>query len=83
VARVEVLCPAGAANPPGPIRSDGAQVAAKTGCGKTRETVILRSPPFLLADDEGSAQLLDLTTAGILLPQGGIRMTAWGPFPAA
>jgi hypothetical protein len=28
--------------------------------------VILRSPSFLLADDEGSLQLLDLTTPGIL-----------------
>jgi len=37
-----------------------------TGCGKTLDTVILRSPPFLLADDEGSLQLLDFTTAEIL-----------------
>jgi hypothetical protein len=31
------------------------------GRGKTLEAVILRSPPFLLADDEGSLQFPDFT----------------------
>jgi hypothetical protein len=37
-----------------------------TGCGKTLQAVILRSPPFLLADDEGPPQLPDFKTAEIL-----------------
>ena len=56
---------------------------AFTACGKTLDVVIVRSPPFSLADDEGSVQLLDFTTAEILLPQGGIRMTVWRGLSAA
>jgi hypothetical protein len=40
--------------------------AAKQAAEKPVGTVILTSPPFLLADDEGSPQLLDSTTAEIL-----------------
>jgi hypothetical protein len=36
-------------------------------CGKTPLTVILRGPPFLLADEEGSPQFVEKTTAEILL----------------
>jgi hypothetical protein len=52
----------------------------KQAAEKPLEAVILRSPPFLLADDEGSRIVLKILRARFL---ASLRMTAWKRFSAA